>query len=216
MGSPLIAIPQIGHVRPAERRDAAFIARLADMAGEGLPSYLWAGMTAPGQVPADVGTARAARNEGAFSWRNARVATWHGAPVGVAIAYDLDSPEPCDDVPPLLRPLGELECYAAETRYLNVLAVLPQARRRGVARSLLLDAFRTTILPVTLTVASGNCAARALYLCHGFEEVVRRRMGPGGPPGLTGEWILLRRSRDTGRSGGIGMLRAILECGEAL
>jgi hypothetical protein len=36
-------------LRPARREDAADLARLVDLAGEGLPSYLWAGMAEPGR-----------------------------------------------------------------------------------------------------------------------------------------------------------------------
>ena len=52
--------------------DAADLARLVDLAGEGLPSYLWARMAEPGEDAFAVGERRrAARDEGAFSWRNA-------------------------------------------------------------------------------------------------------------------------------------------------
>ena len=196
MGHASTAAPRVGPVRPATRADAPLIARLADMAGEGLPAHLWSSMSEAGQDPFAVGAARAARDEGAFSWRNARVAALRGTPVGVAIAYDLGHAAPGADAPPLLRPLAELEWVASGTRYLNVLAVLPAARRRGVARTLLADAARTA-RALTLTVSARNLPARALYLGAGFEEVASRPMGPGGPPGLDGEWILMRRPPPT-------------------
>ncbi|MCK0168033.1 GNAT family N-acetyltransferase [Jannaschia sp. S6380] len=181
-------------VRPAVRRDASLIARLADMAGEGLPLHLWAGMAAPDQDPWDVGRARAARGEGAFSWRNTTVATWRGAAAGMVIDYPLVAVDPPGhDVPALLRPLCELEEVATDTHYINVLAVEPQARRRGVARSLIAHVAGQARVPLTLIVASGNLGARAFYAAEGFGEVARRPMGPGGPPDLTGDWILLRR-----------------------
>ena len=192
MGAPMIHMRPAITTRPARRADAPLIARLGDMAGEGLPSHLWAGMAHPGEDAFDVGTARAARCEGAFSWRNARMAEWHGAPVGVAIDYDLgDVAAPGADVLPLLRPLCELEQAAEGTRYVNVLAVLPQARRRGAARALLADVAGRTGRDLTLTVASGNAPARAFHAALGFDEIARRPMGPGGPAGLSGDWILL-------------------------
>ncbi|MEM8849539.1 MAG: GNAT family N-acetyltransferase [Pseudomonadota bacterium] len=194
MGAPLTATAPIIQVRAARRAEARTIARLTDIAGEGLASHLWSHMAGPNESALSVGTARAARCDGAFSWRNARTSTWHGAAVGIVIDYDLDDVEPPGaDVPPLLRPLCALEAEVAGTRYINVLAVCAQARRRGVASALIADVAARTDRDMTLIMASGNDAARAFYVLQGFEEVTRRPMGPRGPKGLTGAWCLMRR-----------------------
>ncbi len=196
----LLTTPNIT-LRDATPSDAPALARLANMAGEGLPAQLWAEMAEPGQSAFEVGTARAARTEGAFSWCNARVATWNGAVVGTAIFYDLTEVPSAHDIstmPPLLRPLVELEAEVPDTRYLNVLAVMPQARRRGVARRLINDIRDPEGRDLTLIVASGNRSARACYTGEGFDEVTRRPMGPGGPPDLKGDWILMRRRSEMG------------------
>lgn len=196
----LLTTPNIV-LRDATPSDASTLARLINMGGEGLPAHLWAEIARPGQSVFDIGTARAAITEGAVSWCNARVATWHGAVVGTAIFYDLTEVSSAHDIraiPPLLRPLVELEAELPDTRYLNVLAVMPQARRRGVARRLIEDIRDPEDRDLTLIVASGNLSARAFYTREGFDEVTRRPMGPGGLPDLNGDWILMRRPGEVG------------------
>ena len=65
-------------LRPARKADAAALAILVDIAGEGMPSYMWSRMREPGQSGFEVGRARAAREEGGFSYRNATVAETGG------------------------------------------------------------------------------------------------------------------------------------------
>ena len=193
MGAPLAILAPAITTRAATPGDARLLARLADMAGEGLPSHIWAAEAGPGRTALDMGIARARRDRGAFSWRNARVACWHGAAVGTIVDYDLDGIED-GPAPALVAPLLELEARATGTRYVNILAVLPEARRRRVARSLVTDAARRTDRDLSLIVASGNRSARGFYVAHGFDEVARHAMAPGGPEGLAGDWILMRRA----------------------
>lgn len=195
MGAPLAALGTAISTRPATPGDAVLLARVADMAGEGLPFHLWAGQTRPGQTPLAVGVDRARRDAGAFSWRNARVAAWNGAAVGAVVDYDLDDGAGAGDAPALLAPLLELEARAVGTRYVNILGVLPQARRRRVATVLLADLDARTDRDLSLIVASGNRTARGFYVAEGFEEISRLPMGPGGPAHLDGAWILMRRRR---------------------
>src|SRR5690606_18738928 len=60
--------------RPAAKSDASALAVLVDIAGEGMPSFLWSALAAPGQSPLEVGRERAQRETGGFSYRNATVA----------------------------------------------------------------------------------------------------------------------------------------------
>ncbi|HEY5641696.1 MAG TPA: GNAT family N-acetyltransferase, partial [Woeseiaceae bacterium] len=50
--------------------DARAMAELINIAGEGLPVYLWAKIAEPGQSPWEVGRQRAQRDSGSFSYRN--------------------------------------------------------------------------------------------------------------------------------------------------
>lgn len=68
---------------------------------------------------------------------------------------------------------------AADTGYIDELAVAPWARRRGVARTLLsacaAAAHEAGKSRLTLMVTTDNAAARALYEAEGFVSVRRRR-----------------------------------------
>ena len=56
------------------------------------------------------------------------------------------------------------------------LAVLPEARRQGVARALLHDFWKTVPADATfLEVRASNTAARALYAAEGFRETDLRK-----------------------------------------
>ena len=65
-------------LRAARPDDAPALAELVNFAGEGLPLYLWGKMAEAGQTAWDVGRIRAARDDGAFSWRSAVVAEQDG------------------------------------------------------------------------------------------------------------------------------------------
>ena len=170
-------------VRPATPDDAPLLATLIDIAGEGMPSHLWAGMASAGQTPLEVGADRARREQGGFSWRNARIAEVGGEAVGMLLGYPLPQPTARDvaDVarlPDMVRPLLELEHVAAGTWYVNALAVLAGRRGGGIGSVLLEDAAEVasaTGHPVlSLQVFSGNAGALRLYRRHGFEQVDER------------------------------------------
>ena len=181
-------------LRPATPQDADLLARVIDLAGEGLPAALWAEMAGPGGDPMAIGRDRARRDSGGFSWRNAVVADVGGAPAGAIVTYVIDDhPDtPGTDTPPVIAPLMALEALAPATRYINAVAVLPAARRQGVAQALMASAIpgpRGTSLIVT----DSNVAARALYARLGFAEAARRPVhaGPWRTPAR--HWLLLIR-----------------------
>ncbi len=125
--------------RPARRDEAALLATLVNYAGEGLPIYLWSKLASPGHSPWDVGRERAERDEGSFSWRNATIVEVDGKAAGCLIGYEiLDWAEPIpESMPALFVPLQELENLAPSTWYVNVLAVLPEYRGKGLGTRLL-------------------------------------------------------------------------------
>jgi ribosomal protein S18 acetylase RimI-like enzyme len=191
--------PESVILRPAVRADAAELARLVDLASEGLSSFLWAQMAEPGETAQEVGTRRAARDEGAFSWRNATIAGMDGAVAGALVAYRLgDEPEPVDDLPPLFQPLQALENAARGTHYINVLATYPAFRRRGVATRLLAAAAAEAAgsAGLSLIVADGNVSARRLYTGFGFRETARAPLVAAGWTTESTAWVLMRRDPD--------------------
>ena len=186
------------NIRNATKDDAEELAFLLDLAGEGLPSHLWRRMAEGGQDPETVGRLRAAREEGSFSYRNARIAEIGGVIAGMELSYrlpDAYDSGPIDDFPDVVRPLVELEAEVPGSWYINAIATYARFRGRGVATTLLSacqNLARAALASrLSLIVASENRGARALYSKLGYLEVASRPLlaYPGGPAG--GEWLLM-------------------------
>src|SRR5690606_36295668 len=101
-------------IRPAFRHEAAHLARLVNLAGEGLPLSFWGEIAEDWQDPWEIGYARAMRDSGGFSWRNAELCELDGEIAGLLITYTIESSEAADleGVPAVFRPLVELEALA--------------------------------------------------------------------------------------------------------
>lgn len=187
-------------LRDATRADARDLAHLIDLAGEGLPAYLWEQMAEGDTSPLAIGAQRAGREEGGFSYRHARVCIERGRVVGMIIAYRL--PDPCgledlDDAPVTVRPLLCLEARVPGSWYINGIATLPAARRKGVGRLLMAQAEASAIgagcRELSLIVAEENRTACGIYRRLGFREVAALPLvpWPGCPHG--GRWLLMTR-----------------------
>jgi len=185
--------------RPARIDDAAILAELVNHAGEGLPLYLWGGMAAPGETAWEVGRRRAARDEGAFSWRNATMIALAGEAAGCLIGYDIpERPEPvAADLPAMFVPLQELENLAPGSWYVNVLAVLPAFRGRGLGTRLLALADDTALRRgrrgLSLIVSDANAGARRLYERRGYRAVATRPMVKEGWVNEGQNWVLMTK-----------------------
>jgi ribosomal protein S18 acetylase RimI-like enzyme len=185
-------------IRPARKSDAAALAILVDIAGEGMPSYMWSRMREPGQSVMEVGRARAARSEGGFSYRNAIVAEIDGEVAACLVDYRLDDPYDTGDlseVPEMVRPLVALEAKAPGSWYINVLAAFPEFRGQGIGARLLSLAEERgraqKAKSASIIVASENTGAMRLYARTGYHEVARARVieFPGCAHG--GDWVLM-------------------------
>jgi ribosomal protein S18 acetylase RimI-like enzyme len=169
--------------RQATVADAPVLAELVNFAGEGLPLYLWGRMAGPGETAWDVGRRRAAREEGSFSWRNAIMIEHEGVPAGCLIGYPIpEAPEPIPvDLPAMFRPLQELENLAPGTWYVNVLAVVPAHRGKGLGTRLLSLADEIArggggVRGLSVIVSDANVGARRLYERCGFHQAASRPM----------------------------------------
>lgn len=184
-------------IRDATRDDAPGLTQTVHLASEGFALAMWTEMAGPGGDPWALGRARARRDEGGFSWRNARIAERRGQFAGALIGYALDDePEEIGaDTPEVFRPLLELERQAPGTFYINVLAVSQAHRRCGVARALVEDATEHAGgRDLSLIVAEGNRDARAAYKATGFADVAgARAVGGFGWAPISGDWVLMRR-----------------------
>ncbi|MGH6833665.1 MAG: GNAT family N-acetyltransferase [Methyloceanibacter sp.] len=186
--------------RHATKADASALAVLVDIAGEGMPAYMWSTMKAPGQSLLEFGRERAARETGGFSWRNAVVAE-----IGVEIAaslvgYRLDDPYDLgvlDETPEIVQPLVRLEAKAPGSWYVNVLATFPEFRRKGIGGQLLAIAEakgREEGAPsLSVIVASWNEDAGRLYARAGYSALASEPaiLFPGCPH--KGDWVLMVR-----------------------
>jgi ribosomal protein S18 acetylase RimI-like enzyme len=191
--------------RAATKADAAALAVLVDIAGEGLPAYLWSTLKAPGQSLLEIGRERAGREEGGFSYRNAIIAALDGEVAAGLVGYRLDDPYELGDLdalPELVRPLVELEALAPGSWYINVLATFPEFRRQGVARKLLdlaeAKALEAEAPALSVIVAAENERARQLYASVDYGPLATRPvfMFPGCPHG--GDWLLMVKRLQAG------------------
>lgn len=185
-------------IRNAKPCDARQLACLINLAGEHLPEHLWSETAAEGQDPLEIGAQRAARNEGAFSYRNVHVAEIDGQIAGMLLSYRLPDPDAAPDPgthPATVRPLVELESMVPGSWYVNAIATHESFRGRGVGTALLGCcedlAGKAGAGRLSLIVASENGRAFALYKRLGYRPIASRLLVayPGGPRG--GEWILM-------------------------
>jgi len=187
-------------IRNAVKENARDLACLINLAGEGIPKYLWKEMAEAGEPPLDVGGRRAAREEGSFSYNNIRVGVKNNVLMGMILSYQQDDPYVTGDLseyPDLIRPLIALEAKAAGSWYVNAVATYEEYRGKGIARQLMADAEVRARLAgcyfMSLIVASENTRAKGLYEHIGFTIVDSLAVVPY--PGCLhgGRWILMTK-----------------------
>lgn len=188
-------------LRWATPDDAAAMAEFVNMAGEGLPLYLWSRMANAGDDPWEIGRQRARRNSGSFSYRNTVLLEDAGEVAACLIGYPLASePEPIDyaRMPAMFVPLQELENLAPGTWYVNVLATYPKHRGRGFGTTLLHLADEiaadTGADGLSIIVMDANSGARRLYERSGYREVARRPIVKDTWETRGENWVLLTKS----------------------
>ena len=169
-------------IRNATVADAAALAALMNLAADGIPAEIWATLAAPGEDPMAVGRRRAARSEGTFSYRHAWIADRAGDVLGMAFGYPLEG-QPATaaelaGLPANVRPFVALEAEAQGSFYLNGIATAVAARRSGVGRRLMAEAWRRARAEgspaVTLGMFRHNAPAAAFYRGFGFVEIASR------------------------------------------
>jgi ribosomal protein S18 acetylase RimI-like enzyme len=190
-------------IQSAVKEDAADLAYLFNLAGEGIPKYLWSEIAETGQDPMELGRIRASREEGGFSYKNARVYVEAGKLQGMVVSYQQPKPYSVDDIeeyPEIVKPLVLLEAKAPGSWYINAIATFKEFQGRGVAQRLLSDAeeqaISASISEMSLIVASENIRAKELYQHIGYESVSSLPVVsyPGCLHG--GEWLLMVKKLD--------------------
>lgn len=169
--------------RDARKADARALAQLIEIAGEGIPTYLWQQQARPGQSALDVGAERAARDDANFSYRNTVVAHLQGKIAGMLLAYPLPEPTAEElaelpEIPELLRPLVELEYQVPGSFYINALAVFAPYRGCGIGAALLAIAETRARAAacelLSVQVFAENDGACRLYRRCGYSVADRR------------------------------------------
>ena len=186
------------NIRPALKTEASTLARLINMAGDGIPALLWEFLREGDESGMDVGARRAARDSGDFSFRHAWMCEVDETVAGMILAYSLPNPYPLqsvDQVSSLVRPLVELESAVAGQWYINALATMPGFRGRGVATQLMQSTEQLAAAAGNqsscLIVARGNDNARRLYDRRGYRAVDSRPMTRCKEWPYQGDWLLL-------------------------
>lgn len=200
--------------RQAVPDDAKELAEFVNMAGEGMPLYLWAQMAGAGESAWDVGCARARRDSGAFSYRNAILRLAGNDAVACLIGYPLEDDPPATDyseLPSMFVPLQQLEDMVPGTWYVNVVATREAHRGKGYGTELLALAENIAAglgkRGVSLIVANTNVGARGLYGRRGYRELAQRPMVKRGWAHPGTNWVLMAKGLGIQPQPEIQMLR---------
>ena len=195
-------------IRAATRADCMDVARLADLAGEGIPSYFWGTVAQPGQSLEYVGAQRAADEQANFSYRNAQLALVEGQVAGMLLAYrlpDVADPAELAEVPEFIRPMIELEQRAPGTFYVNMLATYPRFRGQGIGTRLMerVDplAHAAHCTHSSIEVFEQNTGAVRLYRRLGYRIVDRLPAVAHECHPYRGDLVLLLRAVQAGDAG---------------
>lgn len=188
-------------IRQAETSDAESLAKLINLAGEGIPNWLWTRACVEGQTPLEIGIERAKRKSGGFSYRNALVAEAGGNPIGMVLSYPItEAPtEKPDDLPAPIAPFVALENLSVNTWFINALAVFAEGQNQGVGSQLLAAAEHLArsngFNKMSIQVYAQNIGAVRLYARRGYRQVASDpvRLHPS-PPYYTGDVLLLMKS----------------------
>lgn len=185
-------------IRQANASDAESLARLINLAGEGIPNWLWSRACVEGQTPLEIGIERAKRTQGSFSYTNALIAEPHGYPIGMALSYAITAAptENAEDLPVPIAPFVALEKLSVDTWFVNALAVFAEGQNRGIGSQLLTAAEELAqasgFREMSIQVYSQNKGAVRLYERLGYQLVASEpvRLHPC-PPYYTGDVLLL-------------------------
>ena len=189
--------------RAATKADTSALAVLVDIAGEGMPAFMWSTLAAPGQSALEFGRERARREQGGFSYRNAVVADLDGEIAASLVGYRLGDPYTLgalNDMPAIVHPLVRLEAKAPGSWYVNVLATFPEFRRRGIGARLLAIAEQKGreqgASSLSVIVGGWNDGAARLYTSAGYAALASEPaiLFPGCPH--EGNWVLMVRPLD--------------------
>ena len=185
--------------RNATEDDCTELALIRDIAGRRMPSYLWSQETGQGQSYFEYGREKIRTDANSNSYfKNWLVAEFQDKFVGAFFGFSVEDPYPEIDleaVPECFRPCIELEKIASGCWLLQVIAILPQHRGKGLARQLLDKAESVAKTSgtnrIALQVEEVNEVAFNTYRKNGYVEVDRRPYVPFPGSDDTGDYVLM-------------------------
>ncbi|NRP73540.1 Mycothiol acetyltransferase [Ensifer psoraleae] len=184
-------------LRSAERREAAELAVLIDIASHGFAAWLWYGGVLRGvaETAFEHGRNKLREDAGRGTWRDAIVAEVEDEIAGVAVSYAIDSSvRDIEAKHPVLAPLLALQRQVVGHWFIDSLGVYKHHRGKGIGRALLEhEIARARSAPVSLITESHNETAQALYKVNGFEEVARVEAVPLFEDSKKHDWVLFTR-----------------------
>ncbi|OBZ94011.1 acetyltransferase [Pararhizobium polonicum] len=185
-------------LRAAQRRDAAELAILVDIASHGFATWLWHGAVMRGvkDTALEQGRSRMMMDDEPGAWKDATCAEWDGEMAGVSIGYDLeDSVRDMVAPHPVIKPLLDLQVQVIGSRFIDSLGVYRHHRGKGIGRALLAHEIdKAQGRQVSLITESHNQTALALYAASGFAEQARLPAVPLFEDSKRHEWVLLART----------------------
>ncbi|MCG8512393.1 MAG: GNAT family N-acetyltransferase [Rhodospirillales bacterium] len=180
--------------RAARRDDCRRIAELFNVAGAGVPEYVWTSMADeyPGLTPIEIGQQRYSRDDIPFSYRNTVVAEIDGRVIGILVCFPIEEVDSADedatdqDVPSdgageseeetgpdVMRPYRELEIPGSF--YICAVALEPDFRGQGLGTRLMeiarQQAREAGLKTLSLLAFDANPKAVKLYERLGFKTV---------------------------------------------
>ncbi|NRP18799.1 Mycothiol acetyltransferase [Ensifer adhaerens] len=184
-------------IRPAERKEAAELAVLVDIASHGFAAWLWSGAVLNGAADTafERGRNKLREDVGPGHWRDAVVADVEDEVAGVSIGYGIDvSAVETEARHAVIEPLLALQRQVVGHWFIDSLGVYRHRRGRGIGRRLLAhEIARAGSAPVSLITESHNDAAQALYRKNGFKEAARAEAVPLFEGSRKHDWVLFTR-----------------------
>ncbi|MDJ0613027.1 MAG: N-acetyltransferase [Rhizobiaceae bacterium] len=188
-------------IRPAQKKEAADLAILDNMAGFGISLWFWQGAVKNGKAKdaLNFGRSRFASYE-IFAWRNAYVAIADDMVAGSITSYVMP-PSEVDGVaeikknaPPFV-PVFELYEQAAGSWFVDSFAVFEEHQGKGWGDALLKNSLlrgkHTGAEKAMLVAEDTNTGALALYEKHGFQPIDERPYIDFGLGHKVNKWLLL-------------------------
>ncbi len=184
-------------IRPAERREAAELAVLVDIASQGFAAWLWYGAVLGGATDTafERGRNKLREDVGPGNWRDAVVADIEDEIAGVSIAYGIEASAVAAEAKhAVIEPLLALQRQVVGHWFIDSLGVYRHRRGHGIGRRLLEhEIARAGSAPVSLITESHNDRAQALYRENGFEEAARAEAVPLFEGSRKHDWVLFTR-----------------------